>query len=111
MIEITIDAEVVVKKLAKLEEQLSDLKTRDMPDEMTRWQEEEFNRKKPNMETNATATSATVSTKFWGRPVGTRMVGRAGRRITGRRYILRPEVIVDLGIRMKRIAREAIQWP
>jgi len=110
MIIVTFDPSAVNERLRNMEKQIAEVGSFDMPAEMQAWQDEEFNRIKPNQQWGTLGRRAVfVSTKFWGRKMKPTHVTAGYKRVI-KSWILRPQKTILLYQRMVALARRKLVW-
>jgi len=100
MLNIHIDSDKASAIINNMVNQITELGNMKIPNEMQAWQNEEFNRIKPNMTIGKVGRGTFVSTRFWKRRV----------RKYVKHWILRPEKKTALFDRMTSLAQKELVW-
>jgi hypothetical protein len=134
MFHFKIDAARVNSRMSLMQDRLSRLTTFEVSEEMQAWQMDQFKRNRQNIETLFNGDAVSVSTKFWDRTPRLMKSGKFKKRyalhravrkqlLIGKwkdtskvrkrlaRPIIRPELVVDLYVRMVNKAKQSCQWP
>jgi hypothetical protein len=125
-VDIQLDASKVLEKFEQMQNNLVKLKTSELQNEMKSWQDENFQRKRPNVETASGEDHTEVSSKFWERssepikraqartkPTRKVTLGKAMKRTQAKRRtdIMRPEVVLTLYVDMMKLVTRMFTWP
>jgi len=118
MLTFALDATKADAILANMQKDIDRLGTQDMPAEMQAWQDDEFNRKKPNLASGRVGYRGYwMITKFWQRYKAKRINPKIGptptwgkRKMARKPWILRPEKQVLLYQREVALAIRKLVW-